>query len=458
MVRRHEERKGRVLRRERDIYGHDDFSQLNRALKKSGLYCKEMDGDGNCLFRALADQVDGSPETHMRHRQSVCDYMDRNPDEFAPFMDESSPLGRYINNMRNPGVYGGNMELVAFARNFLVDIKVYQMGGTVFVISGAPAENPRESARNLQTVHIAYHSYEHYSSVRNRDGPHSGMPDVKESTKLSFTPVLNDDLVDGPTLSDEPDDDPPRASADDKTETDSQDSTPGPKEKIVIASTGVSNLFLVRRLLRENRGDEGQVIELLIQWMADDPDNPDQWWADNGPTDYAGPPHPLSTDIQASEQKTNDTDTRESGTPMITDDAVTLVDDRSVSKCSSSATTIVEDNKKTEASTVEQQQPPFDRQSSEKENSSKDMATSNNTAEDHQQPPTTRNRQKHVKGAARQKKAESKKRQKEMAKMKKRKAAREAVAPGSATSTKNTGRTDEETALELSNQISQIYI
>ncbi|KAJ2091268.1 2-oxoglutarate dehydrogenase E1 component [Coemansia sp. RSA 986] len=400
-----------------------------------------MDGDGNCLFRALADQVDGSPETHMRHRQSVCDYMDRNPDEFAPFMDESSPLGRYINNMRNPGVYGGNMELVAFARNFLVDIKVYQMGGTVFVISGAPAENPRESARNLQTVHIAYHSYEHYSSVRNRDGPHSGMPDVKESTKLSFTPVLNDDLVDGVGRTD------PLWNPSSKA-----------CKPILIASTGVSNLFLVRRLLRENRGDEGQVIELLIQWMADDPDNPDQWWADNGPTDYAGPPHPLSTDIQASEQKTNDTDTRESGTPMITDDAVTLVDDRSVSKCSSSATTIVEDNKKTEASTVEQQQPPFDRQSSEKENSSKDMATSNNTAEDHQQPPTTRNRQKHVKGAARQKKAESKKRQKEMAKMKKRKAAREAVAPGSATSTKNTGRTDEETALELSNQISQIYI
>ncbi|KAJ2553332.1 2-oxoglutarate dehydrogenase E1 component, partial [Coemansia sp. RSA 1933] len=196
MVRKHEEKKGRVLRRERGgSPGHDDFSQLNWALKKSGLYCKDMDGDGNCLFRALADQVDGSADTHMRHRQSVCDYMERNPEEFAPFMDESSPFGRYVYNMRNNGVYGGNMELVAFARNYLVDIKVYQMGGTVFVISGAPANNPQEPARNLQTVHIAYHSYEHYSSVRNRDGPHSGMPNVKESTKLSFTPVLND-LVD----------------------------------------------------------------------------------------------------------------------------------------------------------------------------------------------------------------------------------------------------------------------
>ncbi|KAJ2660322.1 2-oxoglutarate dehydrogenase E1 component [Coemansia sp. RSA 1200] len=161
-----------------------------------------MAGDGNCLFRALADQVDGSAETHMRHRQSVCDYMDRNPEEFIPFMDESSPFGRYVSNMRNPGVYGGNIELVAFARNYNVDIKVYQMGGTVFVISGAPVNDNNKAgrgnpvARNLHTVHIAYHSYEHYSSVRNRDGPHVGLPNVKASTKLSFTPVL-DNVVEG---------------------------------------------------------------------------------------------------------------------------------------------------------------------------------------------------------------------------------------------------------------------
>ncbi|PIA19622.1 cysteine proteinase, partial [Coemansia reversa NRRL 1564] len=106
----------------------DDFSRLNRALKKSGLYCKDMAGDGNCLFRALADQVDGSPEMHLRHRESVCDYMLRHPDEFSPFMDETCPFDHYVFNMRRPGVYGGNLELVAFARNYRVDINVYQLG------------------------------------------------------------------------------------------------------------------------------------------------------------------------------------------------------------------------------------------------------------------------------------------------------------------------------------------
>ncbi|KAJ2766739.1 substrate-specific activator of APC-dependent proteolysis, partial [Coemansia nantahalensis] len=119
----------------KDDHGYDDFSRLDRALRRSGLYCKDMTGDGNCMFRALADQVDGTPDTHARHRESVCEYMARHADEFSPFMDETCPFDRYVSNMRKSGVFGGNLELVAFARNYVVDIRVYQVGGQVFVIS-----------------------------------------------------------------------------------------------------------------------------------------------------------------------------------------------------------------------------------------------------------------------------------------------------------------------------------
>ncbi|KAJ2856431.1 2-oxoglutarate dehydrogenase E1 component, partial [Coemansia asiatica] len=190
------ERKGARLVRNRDSnhYAGDDVSALNRALRPNGLYCKEITGDGNCLFRALADQVDGAPDTHHTQRQAVCDYMERHSDEFAPFMDESCTLSDYISNMRQTGVYGGNMELVAFARNYRVDIKVYQLGGTVFVISGAPASRPADPHRSMPTAHIAYHSYEHYSSVRNIQGPHTGLPVIKERADLAryFEPVLAD--------------------------------------------------------------------------------------------------------------------------------------------------------------------------------------------------------------------------------------------------------------------------
>ncbi|KAJ1723905.1 hypothetical protein LPJ61_005786 [Coemansia biformis] len=178
---------------DRDDHGYDDFSRLDRALKKSGLYCKDMAGDGNCMFRALADQVDGTPDTHRQHRESVCDYMAQHSNEFEPFMDETCSFNRYVINMRRQGVFGGNLELVAFARNYRVDIKVYQIGGRVFVISGAPPSNPGNPNRSMPAVHIAYHSYEHYSSVRNKSGPHAGLPNVKESAKETrfFSKVLN---------------------------------------------------------------------------------------------------------------------------------------------------------------------------------------------------------------------------------------------------------------------------
>ncbi|KAJ2007256.1 hypothetical protein GGI04_001580 [Coemansia thaxteri] len=230
-----------------------------------------MAGDGNCLFRALADQVDGTPDTHSRHRDAVCVYMQRHPDEFAPFMDESSPFDRYVDNMRRNGVYGGNLELVAFARNYRVDIKVYQMGGTVFVISGAPADDPTSAARSMPTVHIAYHSYEHYSSVRNCGGPHTGLPDLA--------------IVKSP--------DPQTTSAPD------DDAPPTDTEKMIMSSTAVENHSLVRRLLRCHDHHTDRVIELLIEWMArdDDPLDNNPWWAKDGPVNYDGPsstdpPHP----------------------------------------------------------------------------------------------------------------------------------------------------------------------
>ncbi|KAJ2491175.1 2-oxoglutarate dehydrogenase E1 component [Coemansia sp. RSA 2050] len=237
----------------------DDFSQLNRALKKSSLYCKDMAGDGNCLFRALADQTDGTPDTHLRHREAVCDYMERHPDEFSPFLDESFSFDQYTNNMRRSGVFGGNLELVAFARNYRLDIKVYQLGGTVFVISGAT--DPSLS-RSMPTVHIAYHSYEHYSSVRNLAGPHDGLP----------LPIVDN------------------TNADDDDDVDNNGKLPTDIEKIIMGSTAVENHPLVRYLLQKHQQNSDRVIELLIQWMADDPfSTAEPWWAKDGPPVYDGP-------------------------------------------------------------------------------------------------------------------------------------------------------------------------
>ncbi|KAJ2461655.1 2-oxoglutarate dehydrogenase E1 component [Coemansia sp. RSA 2424] len=357
---------GRYLTRNHNSTGHDynDFSQLDRSLKKSGLYCKDIAGDGNCLFRALADQVDGTPNTHLRHREAVCDYMCRHPDEFSPFLDETCSFDRYVDNMRCQGVFGGNLELVAFARNYCVDIKVYQLGGTVFVISGgALVEEDGAAAaaarRSMPTVHIAYHSYEHYSSPT----------------------TITADLT-------SPDDD-------------DNSAAPTDIEKIVMGSTGVENHSLVRHLLQKHKHHSDSVIELLIQWMADEnisttTDHQDLWWTKDGPPIYDGPHEAPEPAHSADEPAVSAKDSDETSVP----DKI--------------AESLVPDVK-----------PILSPQ--------------------------------HKKGAARQKKAESKKRQKEMAKIKKRTAARQEAHHHSASSPNANNSHDIEQG-DAANRMSHIYI
>lgn len=56
------------------------------ALRASGLALVETARDGNCFFRALADQMGEHEGEHDTFRQRVVDYMEAHLDAFAPFL------------------------------------------------------------------------------------------------------------------------------------------------------------------------------------------------------------------------------------------------------------------------------------------------------------------------------------------------------------------------------------
>ncbi|GES81360.1 cysteine proteinase [Rhizophagus clarus] len=125
---------GRKNRTKKNDLSADEWTQaqqeLDQQLKKMGLYCKEIAGDGNCLFRSLSDQFYGNTKQHSKIRKE----------------------------MRKDGTYGGNMELVAFAQLHEVDIKVYQPG-TIYVIEGKESDNTNNDGstneiRTRRTLHI----------------------------------------------------------------------------------------------------------------------------------------------------------------------------------------------------------------------------------------------------------------------------------------------------------------
>lgn len=151
------------------------------TLAANGLYAFDVTGDGNCLFRALSDQYYGDGGSgHRKIRAMTMDYMENNPSEFEMFMLDES-LTQHITRMRKDGTFGDQAEIVAFARTTNVNISIHQRDTEPLLIrpDGGSCETKYNRSEPSQTLHIAYHYWEHYSSVRNISGPYTGPPQIQ---------------------------------------------------------------------------------------------------------------------------------------------------------------------------------------------------------------------------------------------------------------------------------------
>ncbi|NXL62407.1 OTUD3 protein, partial [Chordeiles acutipennis] len=132
---------------------------LARQLRALGLKLREVPGDGNCLFRALGDQLEGHSRNHLRHRQETVDYMIKQRGDFEPFVEDDVPFEKHVTNLAKPGTFAGNDAIVAFARNHQMNVVIHQLNAPLWQIRGTDKNNARE-------LHIAYRYGEHYDSVR----------------------------------------------------------------------------------------------------------------------------------------------------------------------------------------------------------------------------------------------------------------------------------------------------
>jgi OTU domain-containing protein 3 len=85
----------------------------------------DMAADGNCLFRALSDQIYWDyGDNHEEVRSEICDFLALHEEEFSVFLvldeneddEDAADFESYISTMRTSGEWGGNLELVAAAR------------------------------------------------------------------------------------------------------------------------------------------------------------------------------------------------------------------------------------------------------------------------------------------------------------------------------------------------------
>ncbi|KAI1424120.1 OTU domain-containing protein 6B [Xylaria sp. FL1777] len=172
-------------------------TSLERAFSAHGLVEHEIRPDGHCLFSAVADQlaqrrIQVSPpsSSSSRHngvaetseedayrvvRRVATEYMEDNADDFAPFLEE--PLASYVPKIRDTAEWGGQLELLALASAYRVEIKVVQNGRTETIqpsgglgLAEAGGDGDGDGDR---TIWLAYyrHGYglgEHYNSLRKK--------------------------------------------------------------------------------------------------------------------------------------------------------------------------------------------------------------------------------------------------------------------------------------------------
>ncbi|CAL9121171.1 unnamed protein product [Musa acuminata var. zebrina] len=129
-------------------------TDLRRA---KGFEVKKMLEDGNCLFRAVADQVYGDPEAYDMARQMCVDYMEKERDHFSQFVTEG--FTSYCKRKRRDKVYGNNIEIQAFAEMYNRPIHIYSYSTEpINIFQG-------NYITDTPPIRLSYHHGNHYNSL-----------------------------------------------------------------------------------------------------------------------------------------------------------------------------------------------------------------------------------------------------------------------------------------------------
>lgn len=162
----------------RKLSTHFSPTVANEYKLPPGAKIVRMEGDGNCLFRALGDQIDGNPDNHGQIRQDVCKYISEHPDLFldamVPDSDEppdEDPLKKLkarVSQMSSTSdedgpMHGDFLEVGAAARLYGVNMIVYYNDGRVYKVRD---DVPSPPARTFHLAYCGNGHNGHFDSVR----------------------------------------------------------------------------------------------------------------------------------------------------------------------------------------------------------------------------------------------------------------------------------------------------
>lgn len=173
---------------------------MDGVFKRYNLREIEINPDGHCLYSAIANQLDESglglrPDPSRFTLQSTtqsrvetvsapkhdgyrairavtADYITEHKGDFEAFMEE--PLDQYTRKIKLTAEWGGQLELLAIARAYGVDINIIQGDGRLEKIESGDMDSFDEEERAKRIIWLAYyrHTYglgEHYNALVQKE-------------------------------------------------------------------------------------------------------------------------------------------------------------------------------------------------------------------------------------------------------------------------------------------------
>ena len=146
-----------------------------KDLEKLGYFIREVGGDGNCLFRSVSDQMDNTEKNHKLYREICIDYMQKNQDEFAPFIEDDETYDKYLERMGEDGEWGGNLEIYALSKALNANFYIYIHKHPMYIVNNF--EKPKKN------ILMTYHEGKHYNSLRKLEEKNNEDKEKEEKRK-----------------------------------------------------------------------------------------------------------------------------------------------------------------------------------------------------------------------------------------------------------------------------------
>ena len=147
---------------------NEDEKNFKSLLLKNNMQIKEVKSDGNCMFRAVSDQVYGKDEYYELLREKCMDYIVILRNFFEPFIEDDFDF--YIKEKRKNQTWGDDIELEALSEIYNRPIEIYK-GSNIPLKTFhenkyfSDDEEYKNNNFSLTPIRLSYHNKNHYNSI-----------------------------------------------------------------------------------------------------------------------------------------------------------------------------------------------------------------------------------------------------------------------------------------------------